>query len=73
MFGTNDTCEISMKKVQVQAGVKDCGAFAVAFITSLAHGEDPCDVLFQQENLRQHLIDCFEKLIMMPFPKQSLI
>ena len=73
MFGTNDTCEISMKKVQVQVGVKDCEAFAVVFITSLAHGEDPCNVLYQQENLCQHLIDCFEKLIMMPFPKQSLI
>ena len=32
-------------------------AFAIAFITSLVHGEEPCDVLYQQENLRrQHLI-----------------
>lgn len=71
MFGGNDECKISMRKVQVQAGINDCGVFAIAFITSLVHGEQPCDVLYQQEDLRHHLIDCFEKLIMTPFPKQS--
>lgn len=59
MFSSNDECEISMKKVQVQADVKDCGVFAIAFITSLVHGEEPCDVLYQQEDLCHHLIDCF--------------
>jgi len=36
-----------MKKVQVQAGIKDYGVFAIAFITSIAHGEDPCDVFYK--------------------------
>jgi len=69
MFG-GDECEVSMRKVQVQAGVKDCGVFAIAFITSIVHEEDPCIVMCQQENMRHHLIDCFEKLIITPFPKQ---
>ena len=69
MFG-GDECEISMKKVQVQAGIKDCGVFAIAFITSIVNGEDPCDVFYKQENMRKHLFDCFEKLIITPFPKQ---
>ena len=30
MFG-EDECEISMRKVQVQAGIKDCGVFATCF------------------------------------------
>ena len=72
MFG-EDECEISMRKVQVQAGITDCGGvFAIAFIASVVHGQDPCDVLYQQENMymRHHLIDCFEKLIITPFLKQ---
>ena len=36
MFG-EDECEISMRKVQVQAGVKDCGVFSIAFIASGVH------------------------------------
>ena len=34
MFG-GDECKISMKKVQVQSGIKDCGVFAIVFITSV--------------------------------------
>ena len=69
MFG-GDQCEVSMKKVQEQDGIKDCGVFAIAFITSIVHGEDPCDVFYKQENMREHLLDCYEKLIITPFPKQ---
>ena len=69
MFG-GDECKISMKKAQVQAGIKDYGVFAIVFITSIVHGEDPCDVFYKQENMRKHLFDCFEKLIITPFPKQ---
>ena len=63
MFGTNDACKISMEKSKVQAGVKDCGAFAITFITPLVHGKGLCDGLYDQENFRQHLIDCFERLM----------
>ena len=43
MYG-GDECEVSMRKVQVQAGVKDCGVFAIPFMTSIVHEEDPCIV-----------------------------
>jgi len=69
MFG-GDECEISMKKMQVESGIKDCGVFAIAFITSIVHGEDPCNVVYQQQSMHKHLFDCFEKLIITPFPKQ---
>ena len=72
MFGTNDASKISMKKVQVQAGVKTA-SICHCFYHLPVHGEESCDALYDQKNLRQHLNDCFEKLIMMPFPKQSLI
>lgn len=38
-----DRCEVSIRKVQVQAGVKDCGVFAIA-ITSIVNEEDPSTV-----------------------------
>ena len=34
MFG-GDKWKISMKKVQVQSGIKDCDVFAIVFITSI--------------------------------------
>ena len=61
--------EISMKKVQEQGVIKGCGVFAIAFITSIVHGEDPCEVFYEQENMCEHLLDCYEKLIITPFPK----
>ena len=69
MFG-GDECKISMKKVQKQVGIKDCGVFAIAFITSIVCGEDPCNVFYKQEDMRKHLFDCFEQLVITPFPRQ---
>jgi len=71
MFG-GDECETCMKKVQVQASILDCGVFAIAFITLIVHGEDPCDVFYKQENMRNHLLDCFEKLSSLPFQNSNL-
>ena len=64
-----DKCNISMKKEQKQIDVKDCGLFAIAFVTSIVCGEDPCDLFYKQENMRKHLFDCFEQLVITPFPR----
>ena len=61
-----------MKYLQVQAGIKDCGIFAIAFVTSIVHGEDPCDVFYKQESIRKRLFDCFDKLIMTLFQSSDL-
>ena len=44
---SGDQCEISMKKVQEQDGIRDCVVFSIAFITSIVHGEEPCDVFYK--------------------------
>ena len=49
-----------MKKVEVQSGIKDCDVFAIATINSIVHGEDPCNVVYQQQNMHKHFFDCFE-------------
>jgi len=34
----------------------DCGLFAIAFATALAYGEQPRHCLFDQNEVRQHLL-----------------
>ena len=43
-----------------QCGASDCGLFSLAFATTLSQGLDPCEYIFDQSKLRQHLMTCFE-------------
>ena len=52
---------------QKQTGVKDCGLFSIAFTTAIAFGQNPTKQKFQQQSMRAHLVNCFEKK-MIPFP-----
>lgn len=68
IFGTN--VAISLPMVQKQIGSMDCGLFAIAYATFLAHGNDSPLLsipTFKQHNLRSHLIDCFKKGTMSKF------
>ena len=62
--------EISLKfiDVPVQAGMNDCGLFAIAFATALALGMRPEEFQFNQHEMRKHLCRCFEKGRMEMFP-----
>ena len=44
-----------------QTGGQDCGVYAIAMSTALAHYEDPTVLRFDQPSLRPHLITCIEK------------
>ena len=46
----------------------DCGLFAMANLTLLALKMDPTTVVYEQKDLRQHLIQSFEKRAITPFP-----
>ena len=59
MFGLKQMKCINMVKVQKQQGTKDCGLFAIAMMTSLAHDEDLSDITYDQSKFRSHLIKCF--------------
>ena len=45
-----------MKELQKQKGSTDCGLFAIAVMTSLAHKEDPSTTKHDQNKMKQHLI-----------------
>ena len=51
-----------MQPLQTQVGGSDCGLFAIAVITAIAHGEDPSQLQFKQEDMRDHLLHCFKDL-----------
>ena len=68
LFTTHKQITLSFRDVQRQVGSSDCGLFAIAFATAIAFGLDPGGILFDQQKLRQHLLDCFEKRGMTMFP-----
>ena len=59
---------VSIGNVNKQAGDNDCGLIAAAYITSIAHGQDPSSVVYNQGLLRQHLFKCLEAKKMDLFP-----
>ena len=63
--------EVQYIDVQKQKGQSDCGLFAIAFATSLAHLQDPASKTYDQAKMRTHLIHCFETQSMTPFPSHG--
>ena len=64
----NDSFTIQIAKLNKQSGTNDCGVFAAAYCTSLAFGQDPSSVVYNQEHLRHHLLICLEKQKVSIFP-----
>ena len=55
IFGKEITT-VCQEGSQQQQGSSECGVFAIATCTALAHGVTPA---FKQETMRRHLHDCF--------------
>ena len=53
---------------QQQEGVTDCGLFSIAAIHHSALSQDLAKISFCQDELWQHLIECFEHTEISPFP-----
>ena len=70
LFGTTNSPkpQISMGCCQKQKGEKDCGLFAIAFATAIAWGLQPSKQNFNQSAMRMHLVHCFNRKEMSPFP-----
>ena len=49
-----DTIKV-VQGMQKQEGGRDCGVFAIATITAIAHGYDPTKMKFDQMAIRNHL------------------
>ena len=61
-----------MPNVQQQQGSRDCGLFAIAFALHSALGQDIPELEFNQSEMRKHLINCFSKKLLTPFPTSDI-
>ena len=63
--------KVAINSVHQQANGVDCTVFETAYATSLAFGENPTLCSYNVPLMRQHLVNCLEKEMMYPFPKQD--
>lgn len=59
-----------VKSCQQQNNSFDCEVFAIAFATSIAHGEDPNTRVYDRRSLRTHLDLCMKQGRFTPFPSK---
>ena len=64
---------VTVIPVQQQMGSVDCGVFSIAFAYHGALGENVGRTTFAQEEMRHHLVQCFQSKKLMPFPGGSKV
>ena len=62
------TITFDVINVMVQQNTWDCGMFAIANATELMYGYDPARCQWKTDEMRKHLIDCFDNGRMLRFP-----
>ena len=60
--------KIKLFPSQKQKGSDDCGVFAICFAVAIAFGLNPGTLHVRQEEMRTHLVNCFNKEQFSPFP-----
>ena len=55
--------------VQQQINDQDCGLFAIANMVEICFGNNPEDLSYNQDAMRNHIEKCFTNKEMKPFPK----
>ena len=63
-----DTLLVKVKNVCKQIGAADCGLYAIAFCTTIVHKQNPCSVVYSQQETRIHLKMCLEQNMLSQFP-----
>lgn len=61
--------QFTLRKIKIQNASDDCRLFAIASMVDIAFGIDPSTQDYKQESMRRHLVNCFTKHVMIPFPK----
>ena len=68
IFDLFHTSQVTMMNSCKQEGHVDCGVFAIANATAIAHGVNPETIKFMQPLMRKHLMNCLEQETLTPFP-----
>ncbi|XP_066278835.1 polycystin-2-like [Branchiostoma lanceolatum] len=64
-----DVLTVKVPCVQVQGSRFTCGLFAIAWAVDIAMGTDVTQVRYEESRMRAHLLDCFERGHLSPFPQ----
>ena len=56
---------------QQKKGSMNCGIYAIAYAFYTANGDDLCLLSFEEEQMRTHLLQCYEVQCLKPFPITS--
>ena len=59
---------VQIAATQFQKGGTDCGVYAIAYATDLCHGNNPASYRYNQDKMREHLLQCFKERKLTPFP-----
>ena len=62
------TFTVKVMNTSKQAGSVDCALYAMATLAYLAFEEDPTTIVINQDDVRPHLVEIFEKKIISIFP-----
>ena len=52
----------------MQKGFKDCGCFAIAFCISLLYGNNTAAMVYDQRQMRMHIVNCSKNMQFTHFP-----
>lgn len=63
--------DVRVPAVQQQSGVNDCGIFAIVFALHAILRDDLETISFDQDKMRHHLLGCFRKKQLTPFPQRK--
>ena len=67
----NGHLKVTEMPVQQQLNATDCGIFSIAFAYHLAIGDELSNLDFSDEDMRQHLLECFNSEELRFFPLKS--
>ena len=62
------TFTVKVMNTLKQAGSVDCALYAMPKLAYLAFGKDPTTIVINQDDMRPHLVEIFEKKIISTFP-----
>ena len=67
-----DNIRVNIRPVQQQGNGVDCGSFAIVFAVTLAFGNKPKMISYDEGNLPRHLVECLKSETFSPFPSTKI-
>ena len=65
---TGKSFDVKVMNVAKQSGSVDCALYSMATMLTLVLGDDPTELVYNQQDMRPHLIQCLGSSTLSPFP-----